>query len=682
MQLSNSIFGNPACPADLKMPLTPFTVTISAYGNEDCYATRDGWFTIDIAGGTAPYEIDIYLNTVLYKSFISPITTVSLFDLHSGFYDIYVSDNDLHFGQTFINIQDSRLVNWPYQPRNGTLREIGKAITVNGHGTVYAAGYFSGTVDFDWLTLASGGLFNIYLASFDQCGYLQWAVQTRGFDNKVESICLDRDGNIIMVGHFYNTIEFLPSGPVLTSNGLSDAFVAKFSAGDGKCLWACKIGEIREDYATGVAADDMNRIFIFGHYYGQDLNFYNANGVLQYTLPGWLGGTTENFLAIYDQNGNWMDADRIDVSSQEWDFSGRMIWDPDSPSLTRTILYLTGTLNDFDFLGQRVEIEFSGGFPYFTNLGTVFYDYELINPAPNVLYTGKDVAINEDPWGGKQVWFCGDISSAQDHNSFIAVENVIVQNIPFYEMGTTLPFPPPPGDDTATAIDANDVNGTFVVGHYFTPYILLPTTQMQGCQNIGNLAFNSGGMTPNWDFYITNFTTDRCPGQPDWPLASTGMGLEYMYDIQLGQKGQGYVTGSFSGNAACFATMNLFSFQGGADAYITRFVYNDLISQTPAILKPSAGNGQDNPKSGKGMEIILYPNPAHDQVWLYLPPGLKTKAEIDIFTIQGKEIKSFSVSPADIGQDLLLDLSLLEKGCYMVSIKTSERIVIKKLLVN
>jgi Bacterial Ig domain/Beta-propeller repeat/Thrombospondin type 3 repeat len=123
----------------------------------------------------------------------------------------------------------------------------GSAISVDGSGSAYVTGRFTGAVTFGsgesnqtQLTSASAFPYDIFVAKYNGNGTLAWAKQAgststdQGF-----GIALDGSGNSYVTGSFAGTATFgsgEPNQTQLTSAGAHDIFVAKFdgdSDGDG-----------------------------------------------------------------------------------------------------------------------------------------------------------------------------------------------------------------------------------------------------------------------------------------------------------------------------------------------------------------------------------------------------------------------------------------------------------------
>lgn len=95
---------------------------------------------------------------------------------------------------------------------------------------------------------------------------LAW-VKTAGDidDDNTNGVCVDNDGNIIIVGYFRGNMTFQTQA--VSSTGAADYFVAKLDP-DGNLIWIRTGGGPQDDFAVGVATDANNNINILGIYRG------------------------------------------------------------------------------------------------------------------------------------------------------------------------------------------------------------------------------------------------------------------------------------------------------------------------------------------------------------------------------------------------------------------------------
>src|SRR4030095_10209395 len=102
---------------------------------------------------------------------------------------------------------------------------------------VYTTGDFSGTADFDPGADAfnlTGGSRDVFISKLDHSRNFAWAVQLGGLGSNVgKSIAVDGPGSVYTTGNFSGTADFDPGAGTfnLTSVGSSDVFVSKISQG-------------------------------------------------------------------------------------------------------------------------------------------------------------------------------------------------------------------------------------------------------------------------------------------------------------------------------------------------------------------------------------------------------------------------------------------------------------------
>lgn len=117
----------------------------------------------------------------------------------------------------------------------GTSGDFGMSIAIDSNKNVYIAGHFLGTADFDpgpgTNNLLSAGLYDIFLARYDDSGNLMSASRAGGTGNdRVNELAIDENGLVYLTGAFRNTAEFNPGNGIihLTAVGLEDIFFAKY----------------------------------------------------------------------------------------------------------------------------------------------------------------------------------------------------------------------------------------------------------------------------------------------------------------------------------------------------------------------------------------------------------------------------------------------------------------------
>jgi len=172
---------------------------------------------------------------------------------------------------------------------------------------IYQAGTFAGTVNFDGTILTSQGLSDIYVAKFDLSGNQVWVKRAGGSGSEiVKQLITDNSENIYMNGSFENTAFF--GGNSVTSSGMLDIFLAKYNlAGDN--LWVKSAGGSTTDVGNAVVIDNSGNIYISG-YFSSTATFentqVNSNGSNDIYLAKYTPGG--NFLSIITAGGTSTDA--------------------------------------------------------------------------------------------------------------------------------------------------------------------------------------------------------------------------------------------------------------------------------------------------------------------------------------------------------------------------------------
>ena len=148
----------------------------------------------------------------------------------------------------------------------GSSPNTGRTVAVDSADNVVIAGAFSLSIKQDQqLTplLTSRGAGDGFIIKYSPTGVLQWARSFGGTgEDIVYGVAVDKGGNIAVVGSFVGTLTFMGGGSI-TSAGLADGFVARFSP-MGNYLWATQFGGTDGDIGYSVATDDVGSVVIAG----------------------------------------------------------------------------------------------------------------------------------------------------------------------------------------------------------------------------------------------------------------------------------------------------------------------------------------------------------------------------------------------------------------------------------
>jgi len=183
--------------------------------------------------------------------------------------------------------------------KNGgsTAGDIAYGVGLDSTGNVYVAGHFSGTMTVDGVTVTSSGLFDVFLAKYSATGTLLWLKRAGGTGSDIpHGLVVDGSGNIAIVGEFQGTATFGTRS--VRAAGLGDAFIAKYDAA-GNNLWVHSGGSTTSfaaDPAKAVKVDGGNNFYMTGDYSGTA----TFDGL---TVPNTGTSGTDIFVAKYNGDG-------------------------------------------------------------------------------------------------------------------------------------------------------------------------------------------------------------------------------------------------------------------------------------------------------------------------------------------------------------------------------------------
>ncbi|MBS1537637.1 MAG: SBBP repeat-containing protein [Bacteroidetes bacterium] len=171
-----------------------------------------------------------------------------------------------------------------------------RGLAVDDSGTVYLTGTYTGQAGFSGstYTLRDGGMF---LARYSPDGFPDWVRRVGNNQSDIgNAIALDGNGNVYLIGNFYETTNFkLSNVPDITSAGKSDVIIACFNT-IGSIQWALRAGGAENDNGNSITVNDKGDLFVTGNYRataefpGGSLSNSTSTGgsdifVLRYNIP-------------------------------------------------------------------------------------------------------------------------------------------------------------------------------------------------------------------------------------------------------------------------------------------------------------------------------------------------------------------------------------------------------------
>jgi hypothetical protein len=129
---------------------------------------------------------------------------------------------------------------------------------------------------------------DVFVSKLDALGNFSWVKQMGGTANDVaHAIVLDNagGGSIYLAGYYSGSGDFDPGPAVqnLVSAGLTDVFITKLN-GTGGLIWSKSVGGSGEDKAFSIASESSGT-YITGHFTGSG-NFHTDGGVSNLTGTG------------------------------------------------------------------------------------------------------------------------------------------------------------------------------------------------------------------------------------------------------------------------------------------------------------------------------------------------------------------------------------------------------------
>ena len=427
--------------------------------------------------------------------------------------------------------------NWQWaKPAGSTVWEIGNAIVVDASGNAYVTGYFQGTSSFDTIVLTSAGIWDMFVAKYDQDGAIIWAKRAGSPNTAVGyGISVDALGNVYVTGYFQSTASF--DTIVLNSAGTWDIFITKYDS-SGNAVWAKRAGGLAGDIGFAISTDDAGNSYVTGHFQGT-ADF----GTFSMTSPGPL--IEDIFIAKYDPLGN-------------------VIW----------VSQAGGPDDDNAF---AISIDNSGN-SYITGEfdGTATFDTITLT-APG--FPNKDMFVAKYDPSGNVDWANNAGGISGDRGSGIGVDNAgktyvtgIFTNTAFFD---TITLNSPGSSDMyivkydvqgnvqwakqAGAAGVWDYGLALDVDAWGNAYI---TGSFQGTASFDLTTLTSAGLN---DIFVAKYDSS---GSLSWAVQGGGSGQDEGNGIAINPCDNVYITGYFQ-NTAVFDTITISS-AGSSDIFTAK----------------------------------------------------------------------------------------------------------------
>ncbi len=173
-----------------------------------------------------------------------------------------------------------------------------RGIAVSPEGDVFITGFVGGfTVRFDPLELSNNNQRQVFVASYDSTGTLNWAKISTGLgqSKSARSISVAND-RLFVTGQFSFAIGEFDGLPISTTSNSGKAYVLACDL-DGTALWANSYGS-GDHEGMGISADTLGNVFMVGRLWG---SMFLPDDTLASM------GNNDDFLILkFDADGNYL----------------------------------------------------------------------------------------------------------------------------------------------------------------------------------------------------------------------------------------------------------------------------------------------------------------------------------------------------------------------------------------
>lgn len=466
----------------------------------------------------------------------------------------------------------SRAQDWQWaRSAGGSGGEYALDVAVDRSGNSYVIGQFSSSsVTFGGTTLlnANPGLYDIFVAKYDQGGNAVWASGAGGsLDDQGFSAATDSSGNLYVTGFFKSSSITFGSFTLTNANaGTYDMFAVKYSP-DGTAVWAKREEGTDNVQGRGVAADDSGNCYVTGEFSGPSITVGTT------TLTN--NGGADIFIVKYDGGGavRWARGAGGGYNDEPYDMAG------------------DGQGNSY-ITGQYSSLSMALGSDTLTNIG------------PNE--NGNIFLVKYDR-GGNAVWARSAGGSSDDRGIKIAADRSGNTAVTGYFLSTTAAF----GDSSVTNVGNKD----FFVARYNGSGVLAWVRSAGGIEddNGWGAAINDSGNCYVSGFFasptmtiggrvLTNASAGHIDGfvaeydaggDVRWASGFGGSLTDYGYGLAIDGRENIHLAGQFNSASLPFGRRTLTNAQEGTfDMFIakTGVTIRSVTPSQNAINVPGSAN--------------------------------------------------------------------------------------------
>ncbi len=540
---------------------------------------------------------------------------------------------------------------WKHEIHNGERSNEGRTICTDTAGYVYVGGRLENTIQFID-TILNCVEDNAFLSKISPDGELVWIKWYR-YCSLITAMCFDHENNLCVTGNYYRYLDL--GDTILHTNHAdtlycSNQFIAKYDT-DGNLLWAkSNTGVYISGYSNpihNITIDNENNILITGRCI-EELQYFDTNIVINtldsalvtYPYPYWYYYyKSVGFLAKYSSSGDFLWVKELGG----WFCEPAAIKTDNSDNI-----FVTGQFQD-----------------------TAYFDTIMVES-----YGAKDIFLVKHTPNGETQWVETAGGSAGDEGFDIAVDSMNNIYLTGKICGHNVAF----GDniqftlcyDYEAFVAKYDSLGNFL---WVTPFGTSHFTEYPLPNDIPASLGSSICINGNNLFFIGYFK-DTLEFNGIFLEKLSGFGL---YLLKLDLDGNVIKAGQYLEDGWLYPQE------------IASDQYNNIYFT--AMYQVSSNNYQiiigkisdDIPinvilYSYKIENINIYPNPSNGNFRILFSNNVRTNYIIEIFNILGGRV--FNKQIINNNKNIIIDVSYLEKGIYLLRITGNGFVKTKKIIIN
>ncbi|MEI2694934.1 MAG: T9SS type A sorting domain-containing protein [Saprospiraceae bacterium] len=542
---------------------------------------------------------------------------------------------------------------WSWVKQSKGFLSTGYALTINKNKDVFLSCiYQDSVVSIEQYKFTNHGYADALIVKYDSCGNITW---TKSFGAEgveiVTSLVTDSDNNLYIAGIFSSALFRIDNFVVKNTGKNEEVFIMKFDS-LGKLSWVNTISGNSTEAYPSIVVNSKNELIVTGSTFSHSIHFgkdtlYNTSGP----------SIGDIYLIKYDQSGKviWS---KIFGGSESDDYSIIAVDKRDN-------LYLSGYFTSKEFVIDSIKLLNKS----IKNQAFLYYDVFLIKLDNN----GK--AIWGESFGGDKDDYVNSITV--DQSNFVYINGLFNSStIKFddsiYTLSRINVFDNfslklnPNGNIIWTKVfvdnNQNILSGAIQVDDYYNVYITgqiyFPGIKVDSFQRTNNYG---GALT---DVFLIKLDSNA---NLIWGTTIAANFVENVFDMKVIANDELIITGHFASDTLTIGNHTLlYESKGGANYFIAKLggpiktsTHEEMIYNT--------------------LEII--PNPGNDLVRIMLPDKLVHERNLTLILndLNGKQINCSYYT--DQGK-LILDLTAMPQGCYIVTLVGSNERYVQKLIVN